>query len=106
MITAHTSARLQAATKLTQARECLNSIRSLICFSHADLERLDSIDDTLCDLINATMQLHDKSREFIGMIARMQTEEEFVEGDAPPSEDWISTLNDLIKTVRDIHKSR
>jgi len=36
---------------------------------------------------------------FAALIARMKTEEEFGD-DAPPSEDWISTLNDLIAQAR------
>jgi hypothetical protein len=36
---------------------------------------------------------------FVRQIARMKTEQEF--GDqVPPSEDWISTLNDLIEAAR------
>lgn len=51
-----------------------------------------------------TRQYRDKKAdEFIGMIARMKTEEEFGE-DAPPSEDWISTLNDLIVWARALTK--
>lgn len=38
-------------------------------------------------------------RQFVGTISRMKTEEEFG-NDAPPSEDWISTLNDLIMEAR------
>ena|SRR5690242_16331279 len=38
-------------------------------------------------------------REFVELIARMKTEEEFGH-DVPASEDWISTLNDLIVTAR------
>lgn len=44
-----------------------------------------------------------KADEFIAMISRMKTEEEFGE-DAPPSEDWISTLNDLIVGARALTK--
>jgi hypothetical protein len=50
-----------------------------------------------------------KIRDFIGMIARMKTEEEFeTEADelgndnCPASEDWISTLNDLIEQARSL----
>lgn len=42
-------------------------------------------------------------REFAQLIARMKTEEEFGT-DAPPSEDWISTLNDLIAQARKLVK--
>lgn len=41
--------------------------------------------------------------EFLTMLARMKTEEEYGE-DAPPSEDWISTLNDLIAGARALTK--
>lgn len=37
--------------------------------------------------------------DFAALVARMKTEEEFGD-DAPPSEDWISTLNDLIAQAR------
>lgn len=51
-----------------------------------------------------TRQARDKKAdEFIAMIARMKTEEEFGE-DAPPSEDWISTLNDLIVGAKALTK--
>lgn len=40
--------------------------------------------------------------EFIGQIARMKTEDEFGD-DPPPSEDWISTLNDLIVEARKLY---
>lgn len=40
-------------------------------------------------------------REFVELIARMKTEAEFG-GDAPPSEDWICTLNELIESARQI----
>jgi hypothetical protein len=36
---------------------------------------------------------------FIELVARMRTEEEFGD-DAPASEDWISTLNELITSAR------
>lgn len=38
-------------------------------------------------------------REFVELIARMTTEEEFGE-DQPPFEDWICTLNELIEDAR------
>ena len=38
---------------------------------------------------------------FVNLVARMKTEEEFG-NNAPPSEDWISTLNDLIVEARKI----
>jgi hypothetical protein len=38
---------------------------------------------------------------FVNLVARMKTEEEFG-NNAPPSEDWISTLNDLIAEARKI----
>ena len=41
-----------------------------------------------------------KRDAFIAQIARMKTEEEFEDGASPPSEDWISTLNELIVTAR------
>lgn len=37
--------------------------------------------------------------EFTAMVARMKTEEEFGD-DMPASEDWISTLNELIVSAR------
>ena len=40
---------------------------------------------------------------FVGLVARMQTEEEYGEN-APESEDWISTLNDLIASARKLVK--
>lgn len=40
-------------------------------------------------------------RDFIAQVARMKTESEFGDN-APPSEDWISTLNDLIGSARKI----
>jgi len=40
---------------------------------------------------------------FVNLVARMKTEEEFG-NNAPPSEDWISTLNDLIVEARKIAK--
>jgi hypothetical protein len=39
--------------------------------------------------------------EFVKLVARMTTESEYGE-DAPPSEDWISTLNNLIVEARKI----
>ena len=39
------------------------------------------------------------NEQFITLIARMKTEDEFGD-DSPPSEDWIATLNDLIVTAR------
>jgi hypothetical protein len=42
-----------------------------------------------------------KLAEFVALVARMKTEKEF--GDNPPdTEDWISTLNDLIAEARKI----
>jgi hypothetical protein len=43
--------------------------------------------------------------EFVDLVARMQTEEEFGQ-DSPPSEDWIVTLNDLIVSARQLQKAR
>lgn len=43
---------------------------------------------------------HRKCLNFIALIARMQTEEEFKEGEIPPSEDWICTLSELIVEAR------
>ena len=40
---------------------------------------------------------------FVNLVARMKTEKEFGDN-APPSEDWISTLNDLIVEARKIVK--
>ncbi len=40
---------------------------------------------------------------FVNLVARMKTEKEFG-FNAPPSEDWISTLNDLIVEARKIVK--
>lgn len=40
-----------------------------------------------------------QQEEFLTMLARMKTEEEYGEA-PPPSEDWISTLNDLIAGAR------
>jgi len=40
-------------------------------------------------------------RQFVEMVARMTLEDEYDEGDAPPSEDWICTLNELIETARE-----
>jgi hypothetical protein len=40
---------------------------------------------------------------FVNLIARLKTEEEFG-NNAPPSEDWISTLNDLIVQARKLAK--
>lgn len=37
---------------------------------------------------------------FIAQIARMKTEEDYAEGEAPPSEDWICTLSELIVEAR------
>jgi hypothetical protein len=42
-----------------------------------------------------------KGDQFVGLVSRMKTEEEFGE-DVPPSEDWISTLNDLIIQARQL----
>lgn len=42
-----------------------------------------------------------KADQFVGLVARMKTEDEFGE-DVPPSEDWISTLNDLIIQARQL----
>ena len=39
----------------------------------------------------------------VNLVAHMKTEEEFGDN-APPSEDWISTLNDLIAEARKIAK--
>lgn len=49
----------------------------------------------------------DKKRdEFIAQIARMTMEEEYKDGDAPPSDDWIRTLSELIATARQIQKEQ
>lgn len=37
---------------------------------------------------------------FVRQIARMQTDEEFEEGNAPPAEDWLCTLSELIVKAR------
>ncbi len=39
--------------------------------------------------------------EFVEMVARMQTSEEFRDG-SPESDDWVATLNNLIAQARDI----
>lgn len=44
--------------------------------------------------------------KFIAQIARMKTEEEFEEGEVPPSEDWICTLNELIVAARRLKPRR
>lgn len=41
---------------------------------------------------------------FVRLLARMKTEKEFGD-DAPPSEDWISTLSDLIAEARKLCES-
>ena len=54
----------------------------------------------------ANARLIAKSRQmatFVNLLARMKTEEEF-DDNVPPSEDWISTLNDLIAEARKIAK--
>lgn len=43
-------------------------------------------------------------KQFIETVARMKTEEEFGIDNAPPSEDWICTLSDLIIEARAIKK--
>lgn len=43
----------------------------------------------------------DKFREFVYLVARMKTEEEYGE-DSPSNDDWIETLNNLIATARKI----
>jgi hypothetical protein len=43
----------------------------------------------------------EKLEEFVSLVARMKTEEEFGD-DCPPSEDWISTLNELIASARKV----
>lgn len=40
-----------------------------------------------------------KLKAFASLVARMKTEEEYG-GDCPDSEDWISTLNELIESAR------
>lgn len=42
-----------------------------------------------------------KLRAFASLVARMKTEEEYGD-DVPPSEDWISTLNELIESARKV----
>ena len=42
-----------------------------------------------------------KLEEFVSLVARMKTEEEYGE-DCPDSEDWISTLNELIASARKV----
>jgi hypothetical protein len=41
-----------------------------------------------------------KLEEFVSLVARMKTEEEFA--DCPDSEDWIVTLNELIASARKV----
>lgn len=49
----------------------------------------------------------DKKRdELIAQIARMTMEEEYEDGDIPPSDDWIDTLSELIATARQIQEER
>lgn len=36
----------------------------------------------------------------LATLADMKTEEEYEDGDAPPSEDWISTLSEMIMSAR------
>ena len=43
-------------------------------------------------------------KQFIENIARLKTEEDFGDN-APPTEDWISTLNELIGQAREIVKA-
>jgi len=68
--------------------------------------------DALCEEINAgngairnapRPQSGPDLLKFVRLISRMKTEEEFGD-DAPPSEDWISTLNDLIAQARELEK--
>jgi hypothetical protein len=40
---------------------------------------------------------------FVTLVSNMKTEEEFGE-DAPPSEDWICTLNELIASARKLKR--
>lgn len=43
------------------------------------------------------------AKKFVSMVARLKTEEEFG-NDVQPFEDYISTLNDLIETAREIEE--
>jgi hypothetical protein len=43
----------------------------------------------------------EKLEEFASLVARMKTEKEYGE-DCPDSEDWISTLNELIASARKV----
>lgn len=60
----------------------------------------------LCRMGSAELlaERNKKARELVGLIARMKLEQEYDEDDAPPSEDWISTLNELIESARQIRK--
>lgn len=42
------------------------------------------------------------AKQFVGEVAKMKMEEEYPEHKAPPSEDWISNMNNLIMTAREI----
>lgn len=66
------------------------------------------IAQTLCQLcrIGSAELLHErarKAREFVELVSRMKTETEYGDG-APPSEDWISTMSELIESARKIRR--
>ena len=56
MVNAHTASRLAVATKATEAREALLSIRTAVSLVLSDKRDLDEIDERLCAIINRAMK--------------------------------------------------
>lgn len=56
MITAYTEARIQAAHKLSEARNLIVDQRSLICWGTKDLEEFRLLTQTLDRLVNHVMR--------------------------------------------------
>lgn len=60
MVTAHTSARIAAASKLLEARSALWDIRSLICFNQFEVALVSTTLDSIDTLINSVMVARQK----------------------------------------------
>ena len=56
MITAYTAARIQAASKLSEARDLVLDQRSLICWATEDLEEFRQVTQALDRLVNGVMR--------------------------------------------------
>ena len=91
----------ESENETEQGRYVLNQERVLIADCYADTHLEFDIPNKAAYQSNARLIAQaPRLRDFVTLIANMKTEDEFAVN--PDSEDWITTLNDLIEQAREI----